>query len=260
MANTGEGYTYDHILPSRDLQTRVVAFAYDHSTRARSGITDHSALILQLRLDRIVRLHTRAGSADSEGLVLTFDCRKYVAMLTTRDTAGAAWLKLDVLANGVEIDESVSHVATAARPIAVRKYFYNNPVWQDLSGPIPQELRVLGLIVGLNCYGESQWRLRMSYEDQRLHLDNKSCGVRYDAEPIRDLRLFAANEEAVRLANLYGGAALAFFSPRSCYFFSEDMQCGFCSLEGTASEATTLKNLLSEADVRETVRRVRVGR
>ena len=46
VAFTGEGYTYDHILPDESLRSSVVSFEYDHLTRAKDGITDHSALSL----------------------------------------------------------------------------------------------------------------------------------------------------------------------------------------------------------------------
>jgi exonuclease III len=58
VANTGEGYTYDHIFPARTLRERVVGFQYDHSTRRPSGISDHSALQLTLKIDAI-RLETK---------------------------------------------------------------------------------------------------------------------------------------------------------------------------------------------------------
>jgi hypothetical protein len=69
-----------------------------------------------------------------------------------------------------------------------------------------------------------------------------------------DLEVFASDLGVARVANLYGGAALAFFSPRNCYFFKDGTQCGFCSLDGTAEETKEFKSVLSEGDVRQTVR------
>ncbi len=51
VAHTGEGYTYDHILPTRSLMSRVVEFRYDHATR-EAGLTDHSAMRLTLTIER----------------------------------------------------------------------------------------------------------------------------------------------------------------------------------------------------------------
>jgi hypothetical protein len=65
--------------------------------------------------------------------------------------------------------------------------------------------------------------------------------------------MFQSDHKTVRLANLYGGAALAFFSPRSCYFFLDGTQCAFCSLAGTAEESREFKDVLSEEDIRATV-------
>lgn len=60
VAHTGEGYTYDHVMPSRTLLKRVVKFAYDHSTRSRQAVSDHSAIILSLELDWVNYLHRNA--------------------------------------------------------------------------------------------------------------------------------------------------------------------------------------------------------
>ncbi len=67
VAHTGEGYTYDHILPSNNLKNRVIDFVYDHSTRAMGSITDHSALILTVQLDAVTRLKTHPLGVPSQG-------------------------------------------------------------------------------------------------------------------------------------------------------------------------------------------------
>jgi exonuclease III len=57
VAHSGEGYTYDHIMPGKNLLKHVVNFSYDHSTRKTSGLTDHSALILTVTVDDVQYLH-----------------------------------------------------------------------------------------------------------------------------------------------------------------------------------------------------------
>jgi exonuclease III len=57
VAHTGEGYTYDHIMPAKGLCDRVVAFAYDHSPRLSTNVSDHSALILTMNFDSVAYLH-----------------------------------------------------------------------------------------------------------------------------------------------------------------------------------------------------------
>ncbi len=166
----------------------------------------------------------------------------------------AAWVKLHVLAHGIEFDRSVSEFVSTERSVALRKNFYNNPVSAALDAPIPQELRVLGLIVGLNSYGRSPWRLTWERDALTLSLENQETGTRYAADIIPDLELFAEDAEAQHTANLYGGAALAFFSPRSCYFFADDSQCHFCSLAGTARETPEYQGWISDEQVGRIVR------
>lgn len=164
----------------------------------------------------------------------------------------AGWIKLDLLSHGIYLHESINQYLEHVAGIAHRKNFYNNPVWHVASSRIPQEIRILGCVVGVNCYGQSPWNLQFSKQLGRLILSHRS-GAQFEPELIADLKLFSINDSALRLANLYGGAALAFFSPRTCYFFSESTECGFCSLAGTAKENSEFQGLLSVADIKSTV-------
>lgn len=58
VAHLGEGYTYDHIFIEHSLKTRISAFRYDHATRHRDGITDHSGLAVTVSVDRATVLET----------------------------------------------------------------------------------------------------------------------------------------------------------------------------------------------------------
>lgn len=169
------------------------------------------------------------------------------------DNDAAGWIKIDLLSHGIEIDKSVSTFLRPSSKIALRKNFYNTPVWIEGLSPIPQELRVLGLVVGLNSYGSSPWRLSWPGKGDALLLENSKLGLRYRPELLPDLRLFSTATEAARIANLYGGTALAFFSPRSCYFFVDGTACAFCSLAGTAEESSAFKDILSDQEIRTTV-------
>jgi uncharacterized Fe-S cluster-containing radical SAM superfamily protein len=174
--------------------------------------------------------------------------------MATTNPQSSAWVKLDILAHGVEIDSSVSEIVHSTQLFAARKNFYNTPLWLNPASSIPQEFRIGDLVIGLNSYGTSPWRLSWSSKEASLSLERINSGLRFKPELIPDLALFKTNRDAGKVANLYGGAALAFFSPRSCYFFANDTQCGFCSLAGTAKESTDFKNILSEQDVKDTVR------
>jgi hypothetical protein len=165
--------------------------------------------------------------------------------------ADAGWIKLNVLAHGVEISPTLAALANSVQ-FAPRKNFYNTPLWYDIPSRIPQELRLLGLIVGLNAYGVSPWKLSC-HDTGRLVLEHSLSGVTIHPELVGDLAVFERWSQASGLANLYGGAALAFFSPRACYFFTDGTQCGFCSLEGTASEHAQYSAVLTPDQVRTTV-------
>jgi hypothetical protein len=165
----------------------------------------------------------------------------------------SGWIKLDLLSHGIALHYSFHEYLRSTTGIAHRKNFYNNPVWLPDSSQLPQEIRVLGAIVGLNCYGRSPWCLSWNEKDATLVLAHIS-GVQYMPELIPDLKLFTKSVTAARVANLYGGAALAFFSPRTCYFFADGNACGFCSLAGTAEENSDFQKRLSLDDVHMTVR------
>lgn len=172
--------------------------------------------------------------------------------LSERQSAG--WIKLDVLSRGIEIDKSVSTFLGQYTNVARRKNFYNTPVWGETPSPPPQELRFLGVVVGLNSYGPSPWRLSWSGKQDSLILGSAEAELEFTPELLPDLQLFQAHPHTASLANLYGGAALAFFSPRTCYFFADGTECSFCSLAGTAEETTGFKPHISEEDVETTVR------
>lgn len=67
MAHTGEGYTYDHILPQNTLFKRVSGFEYDHSTRKNDAVTDHSALIISFNLDEVTYIHRGSLIVQKQG-------------------------------------------------------------------------------------------------------------------------------------------------------------------------------------------------
>jgi len=68
-AASGEGYTYDHIFVDARLAGRVRGFRYDHDTRRRGGITDHSAVAVTLEMDSVSHLETYAvGTPRQSGL------------------------------------------------------------------------------------------------------------------------------------------------------------------------------------------------
>lgn len=173
--------------------------------------------------------------------------------MTEPSAADAAWVKLDLLSHGISLPDATRRYLASRSGVAVRKKVYNDPLWLSSFDGIPQELRLGETVVGLNSYGTSPWALEWEEDLGSLGLTHSS-GAQYAIELVPDLNLFRCNTTASRVANLYGGAALAFFSPRTCYFFADDTQCGFCSLAGTAAENSSFQGLLSPSDVANVLR------
>lgn len=67
IAHVGEGYTYDHAFIESSLRTRILNFRYDHVTRCRGGITDHSALSVTVSVDRAGLLKTTKVGTPRQG-------------------------------------------------------------------------------------------------------------------------------------------------------------------------------------------------
>jgi hypothetical protein len=167
---------------------------------------------------------------------------------------GAAWMKLDILCRGIEVDRGALWRFSDSG-IALRNRVYNTPLWSiESTATLPQELRVGGLVIGLNSYGPSKWKLEFSEQDDSFRIINREAECKLKPEFIPDLGLFRQHPEYRRVANLYGGHALSFFSPRHCYFFADKTECGFCSLDGTAREDKSFKNVLDVDDVARSVR------
>jgi hypothetical protein len=167
---------------------------------------------------------------------------------------GAAWIKLDILCRGVEVDRHAL-CQLSDKGIALRKGVYNTPLWFiESPATLPQEIRLSELVIGLNSYGPSKWKLEFFNEDSSFLLTNREGEYQFTPEFIADLELFKHNLEHRRVANLYGGHALAFFSPRHCYFFADKTECAFCSLDGTARQDKSFKNVLDAEDIASAVR------
>ncbi|MBL4844322.1 MAG: hypothetical protein JKY65_02245 [Planctomycetes bacterium] len=164
-----------------------------------------------------------------------------------------AWTKLALLSHGVHIDRSFA-AWFAGHPGSVRRRnFYNSPVWGH-EGDVPQEIKLKTegppVTVAVNVYGDDTWTLRC--DEQGPQVVNTRLGLTCGVSLISDLECLQTSAALGQIANLYGGSALSFFSPRACYFFTDGTQCRFCSLAGTAAD-TSFANRLSPGQVREAV-------
>lgn len=62
VTHRGEPYTYDYIIPSRNLEGRLTAYTIDHSPRTPVRYTDHSAVRAVLNVDQASFLHRRRAA------------------------------------------------------------------------------------------------------------------------------------------------------------------------------------------------------
>ena len=175
---------------------------------------------------------------------------------TSPASPAAAWVKLALLSHGVAIAPSFSSWFSRQAGAVRRRNFYNSPVWAE-GAVVPQEIRLASggppVTVAVNVYGDDEWTLTAG--ERGPAVVNARLGISHDVELVDDLECLRGSAALARAANLYGGSALSFFSPRACYFFADSTQCRFCSLAGTAAD-TPFANRLTAAQVRDAVTRV----
>jgi hypothetical protein len=167
-----------------------------------------------------------------------------------------AWIKLALLANGLSVTPEFTSWFSGTDGYVRRRNFYNSPNWGAADAPAPpQELRLSGersVTVAVNDYGQTRWRLTWSEETGPVVVSDM-LPEGQPVELVTDLTAFHSNSEIARVSNLYGGSALAFFSPRACYFFAEGTGCRFCSLDGTAREHGEFAGRLTYQEVYDAV-------
>ncbi|MFE7935756.1 hypothetical protein ACFU6S_44995, partial [Streptomyces sp. NPDC057456] len=167
-----------------------------------------------------------------------------------------AWIKLALLSNGVSLTPEFTAWFSDTDGYVRRRNFYNSPNWGAADAPAPpQELRLSGehsVTVAVNDYGQTRWRLTWTERTGPIVVSDM-LPEGQPVELVADLTAFHADPEIARVSNLYGGSALAFFSPRACYFFAEGTGCRFCSLDGTAREDKEFAGRLSYEEVRNAV-------
>ncbi len=170
-----------------------------------------------------------------------------------------AWLKLALLSNGISVSPEFSAWFADTAGYVRRRNFYNSPNWSSTDDVTPpQELLLAGdrpVIVAVNNYGRPAWRLSWSAESGPVVV-SQDGDRSHPVELISDLAAVRTDNAISRLCNLYGGSALAFFSPRACYFFADGTECGFCSLNGTARENDEFAARLTAVDVGDAVKAV----
>lgn len=172
-----------------------------------------------------------------------------------------AWVKLALLSEGLHPTPAFMSWFDERGQFVRRRNFYNSPTWADGSvNRYPQEIRLAGsprVTIAVNDYGGSRWAL--DHVDGRPCVVDRRTGARYPAEMIEDLTTIRSDAAIASTANLYGGSALSFFSPRTCYFFAAGTECRFCSLQGTARESNQFSNRIPPGEVAHAVAAVADG-
>src|ERR1051326_6626445 len=156
-------------------------------------------------------------------------------VLSHRD---AARLKLHLLSEGVSFDSAfLEHFASDLSSMEKRRAYDDSDEGQlDRTKRIPQEMYLNEVVVAVNYKQHSPWHL--VYRDNTYHLVDKE-GVDVEVTFPQRPRFFdyvtPQGIRCDRVANLYGGSSLAFFTPATCYYFNDGHECKFCSLKPNRS-------------------------
>ncbi len=151
----------------------------------------------------------------------------------------AAHIKLHLLSEGISYSKrfleafSENHIAMEKR----RAYNDSDDIQLDRSARVPQEILLNEVIIAMNHDANSDWQLDYDCQTYLLRHKNKFISeIDFPKRPIFfDLKT-ADGIECGSVANLYGGSAFALFTPSTCYYFSENLGCQFCSLLSNRSK------------------------
>jgi hypothetical protein len=101
---------------------------------------------------------------------------------------------------------------------------------------IPQEMYIQNVVVAVNYKQHSPWQI--VYRDGSYRLigrDGTDVAVTFPERPHFLEQLTSNGIRCDQVANLYGGSSLAFFTPGTCYYFNDQHECRFCSLQPNRS-------------------------
>ena len=154
--------------------------------------------------------------------------------MTTFSYRDAARLKLHVLSEGVSFDNVfLEHFAYDFECMEKRRAYNDSDERQlDRMLRIPQEMYISNVIVAVNYKQLSPWRLIHRDSSYRLiGKDDTDVEVTFPERPRFFEHVTPNGIQCDRIANLYGGSSIAFFTPEKCYYFNDGHECRFCSLK-----------------------------
>jgi hypothetical protein len=163
----------------------------------------------------------------------------------------AVELKLHLLSEGVCFDTGfLKRFADKLDSMEKRRAYDDSDERQlDRTKRIPQEMYLTnGVVVAVNYKQHSPWRL--VYRDNTYRLVGKhgtDVEVTFPKRPRFFEYVTPSGVRCDRIANLYGGSSLAFFTPSTCYYFNDGHECRFCSLKPNRSEQQIFVHTISPA-------------
>lgn len=162
----------------------------------------------------------------------------------------AALLKLHLLSEGVSFDRAfLERFARDDEQMEKRRVYNDSDERQlDRTQRIPQEFYLNDIIVAVNYKRNSPWQLVYRNDSYSLvGKDGIDVGITFPARPRFLGNVTADGIRCDQVANLYGGASLAFFTPGSCYYFDDGHECKFCSLKPNRSGQQSFLHIISPA-------------
>jgi hypothetical protein len=171
--------------------------------------------------------------------------------MTVLSQREAVQLKLHLLSEGVSFDTVfLEHFADELDSMEKRRAYDDSDERElDRTKRIPQEMYLTdGVVVAVNYKQHSPWQL--VYRDSTYRLIGKhdtDIEVTFPQRPRFFEYVTPSGIRCDRVANLYGGSSLAFFTPSTCYYFNDGHECRFCSLKPNRSEQQIFVHTISPA-------------
>ena len=171
--------------------------------------------------------------------------------MTVLSQQEAVQIKLHLLSKGVSFDTAfLEHFAEKLDSMEKRRAYDDSDERQlDREKRIPQEMYLTdGVVVAVNYKQHSPWQL--VYRDNTYRLIDKQdidMEITFPQRPRFFEYVTPSGIRCDRIANLYGGSSLAFFTPGTCYYFNDGHECRFCSLKPNRSEQQIFVHTISPA-------------